>query len=120
MPFSPDYVRIVLNENFEDAKVLFAGPLVAIHYAHLVMLASQRIVSPEDARSLRVALDTLSQADIRCATYDPSCEDLFYYVERLIVSACGENVAGRCCSTGIRSRVRIIPTMLSMLSSYTG
>src|SRR5580765_283479 len=95
MKFAPEYVTYVLNENFEDAKELFLSPLMAIHYAHLVMLASQQIVSPEDARSLRVALDTLSQADIRCATYDPSCEDLFYYVERLIVSACGENVAGR-------------------------
>jgi argininosuccinate lyase len=96
MKFAPEYVTYVLNENFEDAKELFLSPLMAIHYAHLVMLASQQIVSPEDARSLRVALDTLSQADIRRATYDPSCEDLFYYVERLIVSACGENVADGC------------------------
>ena len=36
MKFSPDYVRLVLNENFEDAKAQFLAPLMAIHHAHLV------------------------------------------------------------------------------------
>ena len=44
MTFDREYVRIVLNENFEDAKELFLSPLIAIHYAHLVMLAEQGIV----------------------------------------------------------------------------
>ncbi len=65
MPFAPEYVTHVLNENFEDAKVLFAAPLMAIHYAHLVMLASQRIISAEDAHTLRLALDSVSIADLR-------------------------------------------------------
>src|SRR5436309_253367 len=89
MRFAPEYVTYVLNENFEDAKELFLSPLIAIHYAHLVMLASQRIVSPDDAHALRVALDTLSQDEVRRTKYDPACEDLFYYVERLIVAASG-------------------------------
>ena len=112
MKFAPEYVTHVLNENFEDAKELFLSPLIAIHYAHLVMLASQRIVSAEDAHTLRVALDALSQAEIRSTTYDPSCEDLFYYVERLIVNACGENVAGRLHTA--RSRNDIDMTMYRM------
>ena len=29
--FSPEYVRLVLNENFEDAKALLLDPLLAIH-----------------------------------------------------------------------------------------
>ena len=49
--FSPDYVRFVLNENFEDAKAQFLAPLMAIDYAHLVMLAEQRIVAREEARA---------------------------------------------------------------------
>ena len=28
MPFAPEYVQHVLNENFEDAKALFLGPLL--------------------------------------------------------------------------------------------
>ena len=112
MKFAPEYVTYVLNENFEDAKELFLSPLMAIHYAHLVMLASQRIVSAEDAHTLRVVLDTLSQDEVRRTKYDPSCEDLFFYVERLIVNACGEDVAGRLHTA--RSRNDIDMTMYRM------
>ena len=45
MRFDPEYVSQVLNENFEDAKTLFLSPLLAIHYAHLVMLADRGIVT---------------------------------------------------------------------------
>ena len=43
MRFDPEYVSHVLNENFEDAKTLFLAPLIALHYAHLVMLADRGI-----------------------------------------------------------------------------
>ena len=43
--FDPEYVSQVLNENFEDAKTLFLSPLLAIHYAHLVMLADRGIIA---------------------------------------------------------------------------
>jgi len=95
MPFSPDYVRLVLNENFEDAKVLFVAPLVAIHYAHLVMLTEQGIVAPAEARALRAALDRIDPDAVRRATYDGSCEDLFFYVNGLIARASSEEIAGR-------------------------
>ena len=95
MPFAPEYVTYVLNENFEDAKALFFAPLVAINYAHLVMLTSQGIVSSEDAHVLREALDSVSTTDLSSASYDGTCEDLFFYVERLIVNAAGEDAAGR-------------------------
>ena len=45
MRFAPEYVSIVLNENFEDAKELLLTPLMAINYAHLVMLTECGIVS---------------------------------------------------------------------------
>jgi len=112
MRFAPEYVTYVLNENFEDAKQLFLSPLIAIHYAHLVMLAAQRIVTAEDAHALRLALDSISQDQLRCTTYDGSCEDLFFYVERLIVEACGEDVAGRLHTA--RSRNDIDMTMYRM------
>ncbi|MBI4266185.1 MAG: argininosuccinate lyase [Acidobacteria bacterium] len=93
--FDPHYIDHVLHEHFEDAKALFLSPLMAIHYAHLVMLADRRIVSAADARLLRDALDAVSASDLRSAPYDGTCEDLFFYVERLLVEACGEDVAGR-------------------------
>jgi argininosuccinate lyase len=95
MKFAPEYVTYVLNENFEDAKALLLSPMMAINYAHLVMLAAQGIVSPSDAHALREALDGVSQDAIRDVKYDGTYEDLFFYVERLIVQACGEDVAGR-------------------------
>ncbi len=112
MPFSPDYVRIVLNENFEDAKALFLEPLMAIHYAHLCMLRDTGIVSLDDARAIRRALDGISLDAVRAATYDGTYEDLFFYLERQVVEACGADVAGRLHTA--RSRNDIDMTMYRM------
>ncbi len=112
MRFAPEYVCNVLNENFEDAKTLFLSPLMAIHYAHLVMLADRAIVSGADAHAIREALDSISQKDVRAAAYDGTCEDLFFYVERLLVQACGDDVAGRLHTA--RSRNDIDMTMYRM------
>ncbi len=95
MSFAPEYVQYVLNENFEDAKRFFLAPLMRIHYAHLVMLTEQNIVARDDAHTLRVALDAVSQIDVQGVRYDGTYEDLFFYVNRLIASACGEEIAGR-------------------------
>jgi argininosuccinate lyase len=95
MKFAPEYVTHVLNENFEDAKELLLSPLMAINYAHLVMLAEQGIVSAQDARALRSALDGISLDRVREVLYDGTYEDLFFYIERLIDQACGVDVAGR-------------------------
>jgi argininosuccinate lyase len=110
--FDPEYVSQVLNENFEDAKTLFLSPLFAIHYAHLVMLADRGIVTAADARSIRGELDAISIKDIQCTPYDGTCEDLFFYIERLLVKACGEDVAGRLHTA--RSRNDIDMTMYRM------
>jgi argininosuccinate lyase len=95
VPFDPQYVSQVLNDNFEDAKTLFLSPLLAIHRAHLVMLADRGIVGQEDARALRAALASISLSDIRSTPYDGTCEDLFFYIQRLLVNAAGEDAAGR-------------------------
>jgi len=96
MPFAPEYVNLVLDDNFEDAKAQFLLPLMAIHHAHLVMLAAQGIITPDEARRLRDALAAIPLADVRAAKFDGSFEDLFFYIERLLVERCGdEDVAGR-------------------------
>jgi argininosuccinate lyase len=112
MPFDPTYIRLVLNQNFEDAKARLLAPLMAIHYAHLVMLTERGIVSRADAAAIRDALGSVSIADVQCAKYDGTCEDLFFYVERLIVRACGEDTAGRLHTA--RSRNDIDMTMYRM------
>jgi len=110
--FSPDYVRLVLNENFEDAKAQFLVPLMAIEYAHLVMLVEQKIVPRDEASSIRAALDAISQEEIRKVVYDGTYEDLFFYIERLVVAGCGEDAAGRLHTA--RSRNDIDMTMYRM------
>jgi argininosuccinate lyase len=110
--FAPEYVKYVLNDNFEDAKSLFLSPLMSIHYAHLVMLASQGIISRGDAHAIREALDSISLEEVRQTPYDGECEDLYFYIERLITAACGENVAGRLHTA--RSRNDIDATMYRM------
>jgi argininosuccinate lyase len=112
MRFDPEYVSHVLNENFEDAKTLFLGPLLAIHRAHLVMLAERGIISADAARALRGALDRVSPADIQRTPYDGSCEDLFFYVERLLAETSGDEIAGRLHTA--RSRNDVDMTMYRM------
>jgi len=112
MRFAPEYVANVLNDNFEDAKALFLAPLMAIHYAHLVMLAKQGIVPSDEAHGIRVGLDAISQDGIRQVKYDGSSEDLFFYIEQLLVDALGADVAGRLHTA--RSRNDIDMTMYRM------
>ncbi len=113
MRFAPEYVANVLNENFEDAKALLLKPLMAINYAHLVMLTEQGIITNADARTLRAALDAISLDSIRQVLYDGTYEDLFFYIERSIKQSCDEDVAGRLHTA--RSRNDIDMTMYRML-----
>jgi argininosuccinate lyase len=112
MRFAPEYVTYVLNDNFEDAKTLLLSPMMAINYAHLVMLEAQGIVPRDAAHALREALDGVSLDAIRKVEYDGSYEDLFFYVERLIADACGDDIAGRLHTA--RSRNDIDMTMYRM------
>ena len=112
MKFAPEYVTHVLNENFEDAKELLLSPLMAINYAHLVMLAEQGIISAADARALRDALNGISLECVRDVRYDGTYEDLFFYIERLIDQACGPDVSGRLHTA--RSRNDLAMTMYRM------
>jgi argininosuccinate lyase len=95
MRFAPEYVTHVLTDNFEDAKALLLAPLMSIHYAHLVMLTERHIISREDARVLRRALDGISVEAVRAVPFDGTYEDLFFYLEHLISCAAGEQTAGR-------------------------
>jgi argininosuccinate lyase len=95
MVFDPEYQSQVLAEHFADAKALFLAPLLSIHRAHLVMLAERGIIDPGSAHALRDALEALSPDVICQARYDGTCEDLYSYVERLLVETCGEAAAGR-------------------------
>jgi argininosuccinate lyase len=110
--FSSEYVRLVLNENFEDAKAQFLDPLMAINYAHLVMLAEQGIVTRAEAAAIRRSLDAIDVDAIRAIQYDGTYEDLFFYLDRLVSANCGDEGAGRLHTA--RSRNDIDMTMYRM------
>jgi argininosuccinate lyase len=110
--FSPDYVRIVLNENFEDAKAQFLAPLMAINYAHLVMLTEQGIVTRAEGGAIRRSLDAIDLESVRAIEYDGTYEDLFFYLERLVSGGCGDEASGRLHTA--RSRNDIDMTMYRM------
>lgn len=92
---SPTYAANVLVDVFEDAKRLFLDYMIEVDRAHALMLAERKIISERDARTLISALDDLDRAGVRRAVYDGTCEDLFFYLERLVTEACGEEIAGK-------------------------
>ena len=95
MGFAPEYVSSVLNENFEDAKRLFLSPLMAIHYAHLVMLAERGIiVAATRTPCARPRRDRRGRD--RRAVFDGPYEDLFFYVNKLIEAGAGAERRAAC------------------------
>ncbi|MBI4478374.1 MAG: argininosuccinate lyase, partial [Acidobacteria bacterium] len=103
---------LVLKQNFQDAKDELLGPLLAIHRAHLVMLAEQQIVPPDAARTLSRALDRIAAGSGDEIRLDGGCEDLFFAVDRLLSDVAGAEVAGRLHTA--RSRNDIDMTMYRM------
>src|SRR3954462_5675490 len=85
---------------------------MAIEYAHLVMLAEEKVVGGDDAHAIRQALDGLSEDEIRKLCHDGTYEDLFFYIQRLVIAGCGEDAAGRLHTA--RSRNDIDMTMYRM------
>lgn len=92
---APIYSETVLAVNFEDAKKYFLKVLLELHSAHTLMLSRQDIIPESDARAILAALAELDVQAILAARYDGQCEDLFFYVQNLLVEKCGEDVAGK-------------------------
>ncbi len=92
---APVYTECVLADCFEDSKRLFLDAIIEVDLAHALMLSEQGIIRREEAGALLAAVLRLDRDAIRAAPYDGSFEDLFFYVQRLITGACGDDVAGR-------------------------
>src|SRR5947207_6537501 len=76
------------------------------------MLAHQNIIPTEDAHRFFEEITRLVRPKILAKRYDGRCEDLFFYVQELLVEACGEEVAGKIHTA--RSRNDIDLTMYRM------
>src|SRR5580693_1113522 len=86
---APIYLETVLARNFEDAQRFFLEDLLAIKIAHTVMLAETGIVPPADASRIIAALRAIDVEEVRAFRYDGSCEDLYFYLEKQVVSQVG-------------------------------
>ncbi len=110
---APIYRDTVLLQIFEDAKRYFLEPLLAIQYAHTLMLTKQGILSVDEAAQCIHALDTLDLDAIRNASYDGTFEDLFFLMEKKLAAVCGPYLAGKMHTA--RSRNDIDLTMYRMV-----
>jgi len=110
---APIYRDTVLAPVFADAKRYFLEPLLEIEYAHTLMLARQGIMPAEEAAACIQALDALDRDEILNAQYDGTFEDLFFFLEKKLAAACGEEVAGKMHTA--RSRNDIDLTMYRMV-----
>lgn len=107
------YRDTVLSQIFTDAKRLFLSFILEIDFAHVIMLAEQKIISSEVASACLQALDQIDKEEILKTEYDGSCEDLFFLVERKLTQLCGVENAGKIHTA--RSRNDIDMTMYRML-----
>ncbi len=110
---APTYRDTVLAQIFTDAKRYFLEPLLAIQYAHTLMLGRQGIMQRHEVAACLRALGGLDLAKIRNAVYDGTFEDLFFLMEQELVAACGPNNAGAMHTA--RSRNDIDLTMYRMV-----
>src|ERR1700729_2202029 len=91
---APIYRDTILSQIFADAKKYFLEPLLAIQYAHTLMLGQQGIMKRGEVAICLRALDGLDLEKIRSAEYDGTFEDLFFLMERELAARCGVEIAG--------------------------
>ena len=89
------YKENVLADCFEDAKEYFLQAYINVDFAHVVMLAEQKIITEQELKDLLKALRGLDLESIQKAKYDGSFEDLFYYLQREITKNCDVDTAGK-------------------------
>ena len=86
----------VLKDCFADAQRFFLEHYIDVDRAHAVMLAEQEIITRADLTAVLRAIGNLDLEEMKTAEYDGSVEDLFFYIQREITSACGDpDVAGK-------------------------
>jgi argininosuccinate lyase len=110
---APIYRDTILSQIFADAKKYFLEPLLAIQYAHTLMLGQQGIMKRGEVATCLRALDGLDLEKIRSAEYDGTFEDLFFLMERELAARCGVEIAGKMHTA--RSRNDIDLTMYRMV-----
>jgi argininosuccinate lyase len=90
----PAYAAHVLRPAFDDARRLLFAPMLAANVAHLVMLAETGIVDAAVAGRALAALQEIAAGGANAFRYAPAVEDLFFAVERHLISLAGPEAGG--------------------------
>jgi argininosuccinate lyase len=110
---APTYRKTVLEPIFRDALHYFLEPLLAIQYAHTLMLGRQGILNADVVIPCLQALEDLNLDQMRNTKYDGSFEDLFFFMQQKLGEQCGIENAGKMHTA--RSRNDIDLTMYRMV-----
>jgi argininosuccinate lyase len=92
---APSYAEAVLIPIFDHMKANMFEAMMEMNEAHLLMLAEQGLVNAEECADMLAALRRITNQTITDAVYDGSVEDLFFYIERLLIAELGIDVAGK-------------------------
>jgi argininosuccinate lyase len=87
------YVDAVLRPIYDDAKTYLLKSMMDLHRSHLVMLREQGIIDAATAKQIITAVESIDVEAVAASHYDGRYEDLFFYVEDMILQAAGE-IAG--------------------------
>jgi argininosuccinate lyase len=84
------YKEVVLGPAYENAKRELLPAMIAANKAHLIMLVEQNFVSQGEATTVMRAIAELDETELRASSYTGEFEDLFFYVEHLILESAGD------------------------------
>jgi argininosuccinate lyase len=111
---APAYARTVLAPLFEGFQRHYRDHLLAVHFAHGVMLRERGWLTPEQASSIFAALqEIIAGIEGTELAYTGEHEDFFFWLEAQVAAQLGQDLAGRL-HTG-RSRNDIDHTIYRMV-----
>lgn len=95
----------------DDSRRSFSN-MLRINFAHAVMLEERGIIDRSTARSLAEAIEGIRREGPQALDMDPSLEDLYFNIEKVIIRKTGQDIGGKL-HTG-RSRNDIGATLTRM------
>jgi argininosuccinate lyase len=90
----PNYARHVLQPAYADALTYLFAPMLAAHEAHALMLGECDILTQENVDAILRAVANVRSRGADALQYQPGIEDLFFRVEKEIISVAGADFGG--------------------------
>jgi argininosuccinate lyase len=85
----------VLRPVFDVQKENYFKPYMQISKAHVVMLMEENIITGKEAKDILLGLRHIEKLSFENKEYDPSYEDMFFMIEKMLGEMIGEDTAGR-------------------------